>query len=232
MEKYLQPNYVEQFFCDGSLCGSRCCKGWRITADAATYEKYRAADEGDEPGILRHFSKNEDNTAAIMLKENGDCPFLLPDGLCRLQKEHGAEFLSDICFTYPRVIYRLPKVAEEAITVVYGQDYSDKDHVAYYLHTYGELPPNYITKKQAEALGWTGGSLEPYAPGKSLGGTYFGNYEGKLPKAKGRTWYECDTGYKGKKRGATRLLYSSDGLYYYTSDHYQTFTQMFPEDSP
>ena len=51
------------------------------------------------------------------------------------------------------------------------------------------------------------------------------------PEKKGRQWYECDTGYKGKKRGPTRLLYSSDGLYYYTDDHYNTFRQMYPEDA-
>ncbi len=34
-----------------------------------------------------------------------------------------------------------------------------------YLYLYGHLPPNFIAKKEAEALGWEGGSLEPYAPG-------------------------------------------------------------------
>ena len=127
-----------------------------------------------------------------------------------------------------------PIPTEEAITVVYGQDYSDKDHVAYYLHTYGELPPNYITKKQAQDLGWVSswGNLWQVAPGKSIGGDRFGNYEGQLPDKKGRTWYECDANYRGKKRGADRVLFSSDGLYYFTSDHYNTFTQMFPEDLP
>ena len=98
--------------------------------------------------------------------------------------------------------------------------YTSKDDVALYIHTYGELPKNFISKKQAERLGWQaerlgwdGGSLEPYAPGKSIGGSYFGNYEGKLPKKKGRTYYECDIDTKGKRsRGPKRIVYSTDGL--------------------
>ena len=48
--------------------------------------------------------------------------------------------------------------------------YTTKDDVALYIHTYGHLPDNFITKKDAQALGWPGGSLEPYAPGKCIGG--------------------------------------------------------------
>lgn len=103
--------------------------------------------------------------------------------------------------------------------------YTTKEDVALYIHTYGKLPPNFITKKQAQKLGWSGGSLEPYAPGKCIGGNYFGNYEGVLPDGEYR---ECDIGTLGKKsRGAKRLIYSDDGRIYYTSDHYKTFTQLY-----
>lgn len=108
--------------------------------------------------------------------------------------------------------------------------YTNKDDVALYIHTYGRLPGNFITKKEAEALGWTGGSLERYAPGKCIGGSRFGNYEGALPDKKGRVWYECDVDTLGaKKRGAKRLVYSNDGLIYYTPDHYETFRLMYGE---
>ena len=109
---------------------------------------------------------------------------------------------------------------------------TEPQRIVNYLDAFGELPDNFITKNEAKALGWDSryNYLGDVAPGKSIGGDRFGNYEGRLPDKKGRTWYECDTGYKGKKRNATRLLYSSDGLYYYTDDHYKTFTQMFPED--
>lgn len=108
--------------------------------------------------------------------------------------------------------------------------YNTKDEVALYIHQYGKLPGNYITKKEAEALGWTGGSLEPYAPGKSIGGSYFGNYEELLPKAKGRKYTECDIDTAGKdSRGAKRIVFSNDGLIYYTGDHYESFELLYGE---
>ena len=109
--------------------------------------------------------------------------------------------------------------------------YTTAEDVALYIHTYGHLPSNFITKKEAEALGWTSGSLEPYAPGKCIGGSYFGNYENQLPSAKGRTWTECDINTMGKKsRGAERLVFSNDGLIYYTNDHYESFTLLYGEE--
>lgn len=116
-------------------------------------------------------------------------------------------------------------------TIDKNGSYTSKDDVALYIHTYGELPKNFISKKQAERLGWDGGSLEPYAPGKSIGGSYFGNYEGKLPKKKGRTYYECDIDTKGRRsRGPKRIVYSTDGLIYYTPDHYETFELLYGEE--
>ena len=108
---------------------------------------------------------------------------------------------------------------------------TDPQQIVNYLDTYGELPENFITKNEAKDLGWDSryNYVGEVAPGKSIGGDRFGNYEGQLPSKKGRKWYECDANYRGKKRGAERVLFSSDGLYYYTNDHYQTFTQMFPE---
>ncbi len=102
--------------------------------------------------------------------------------------------------------------------------------IADYLFMYGELPDNFLTKNEAKALGWNSSYnyVGDVAPGMSIGGDRFGNYEGLLPEKKGRTWYEADCYYEGKKRNAYRILYSSDGLVYYTDDHYETFTQMFP----
>ena len=108
--------------------------------------------------------------------------------------------------------------------------YTTKEDVALYIHTYGHLPANFITKKEAQALGWSGGSLEPYAPGKCIGGSRFGNYEGLLPEAEGRVYTECDIDTLGKsKRGAKRIVFSNDGLIYYTDDHYETFALLYGE---
>lgn len=109
--------------------------------------------------------------------------------------------------------------------------YTSKEDVALYIYTYGHLPDNFITKKQAQALGWEGGSLEPYAPGKCIGGSHFGNYEGLLPEAEGRSYTECDIDTLGAdRRGAKRIVFSNDGLIYYTEDHYESFTLLYPEE--
>jgi len=102
--------------------------------------------------------------------------------------------------------------------------------IADYLFEHGELPDNFITKKEAQKLGWDSSwnYVSDVAPGKSIGGDRFGNYEGRLPDKKGRQWYEADCYYTKGKRNAHRILYSNDGLVYYTDDHYETFTQMFP----
>ena len=106
--------------------------------------------------------------------------------------------------------------------------YTTKEDVALYLHQYGHLPSNFITKKEAREAGWPGGSLEEYFPGMCIGGDFFGNYEGLLPKAKGRTWKECDIDTLGKRaRGPKRIIFSNDGLIYYTDDHYESYTQLY-----
>lgn len=111
--------------------------------------------------------------------------------------------------------------------------YSTKEDVALYLWVYGELPDNYITKKEARKLGWDGGPLEPYAPGYCIGGDRFGNYEGLLPEVSGVTYTECDidTRFSGEGRGAKRIVYSNDGYIYYTADHYKSFTEIWFTES-
>lgn len=108
------------------------------------------------------------------------------------------------------------------------KSYTHKDEVAKYIHEHGRLPDNFITKSQAKALGWRSGSLEKYAPGKCIGGDRFYNKEGLLPQ--GHTYYECDIDTLGSSsRGAKRIVFSSDGLIYYTSDHYRSFTLLYGE---
>lgn len=109
--------------------------------------------------------------------------------------------------------------------------YDDRDSVALYIHIYGKLPQNYITKAEAKELGWNGGSVEEYAPGKCIGGSVFSNFDGLLPKADGRKYYECDIGTLGKaSRGAERIVFSNDGLIYYTADHYETFELLYGDE--
>ena len=99
-----------------------------------------------------------------------------------------------------------------------------------YLFEHGQQPDNFITKKEAQKRGWDSDSnyVSDVAPGYSIGGDRFGNYEGLLPDKDGRTWYEADCYYTKGKRNACRIVYSNDGLVYYTDDHYESFTKMKP----
>ena len=106
--------------------------------------------------------------------------------------------------------------------------YTGKDELALYIHSYGHLPDNFVTKDEARKAGWEGGSVEDYLPGMCIGGDHFGNREGLLPDAKGRVWTECDVNTLGaSSRGAERIVFSNDGLIYYTGDHYESFQLLF-----
>jgi ribonuclease T1 len=123
-------------------------------------------------------------------------------------------------------------INETPVSVDESGFYTSKEDVALYLYTYKRLPNNFITKSEARKLGWNGGSLEEYAPGKCIGGDRFGNYEGLLPEKEGRIFTECDIDTLGKSsRGAKRIVFSNDGLIYYTDDHYESFTLLYGEDN-
>jgi len=115
---------------------------------------------------------------------------------------------------------------EEGIGVSESGVYTSKDDVALYIHTYGKLPSNFITKSEAKKLGWSGGGLDEFAKGKCIGGDKFGNNEGKLPE--GKNYKECDIDTLGAdSRGAKRIVYADDGSVYYTDDHYENFEQVY-----
>ena len=107
--------------------------------------------------------------------------------------------------------------------------YTSMEEVSAYIHEFGHLPDNYITKSEAKNLGWKSseGNLTIVAPGKSIGGDNFSNREGQLPKQSGRKYYECDIDYTGGTRNSKRIVYSNDGLIFYTEDHYNTFEQLY-----
>lgn len=121
-----------------------------------------------------------------------------------------------------------PQATENPFHVEEDEWYTDKDHVAAYLKKYGRLPDNYITKNDARKLGWNGSrsGLWDVAYGKSIGGDKFGNYEELLPVKKGRQYYECDIDFDGWEANAKRIVYSNDGLIFYTEDHYETFEEI------
>ena len=112
--------------------------------------------------------------------------------------------------------------------------YNSKEDVAAYVYKYDHLPDNYMTKQEAEAIGWIGGSVSAVAPGMSIGGDrfyveYAENQD--IARAEGRYYTECDVDTDNKEdRGAERLVFSNDGLVYYTSDHYHTVELQYGEE--
>ena len=135
---------------------------------------------------------------------------------------------ADITYTVPET----QTETEKQDDIDENGTYTSKDDVALYIHIYGHLPDNYITKSEAEALGWVSskGNLSEVAPGKSIGGDKFGNREGLLTDKSGRKYYECDIDYVSGTRNAKRIIFSNDGLVYYTEDHYESFEKLYGEE--
>ncbi len=123
----------------------------------------------------------------------------------------------------------LSQPEEYELTVSEDGEYTSKEEVALYIHLYNHLPSNYITKNEAKEFGWVSseGNLNKVAPGKSIGGDKFGNREGLLPDKKGRVYYECDIDYVKGSRNGKRIVFSNDGLIYYTEDHYETYELLY-----
>ena len=132
----------------------------------------------------------------------------------------------------PTIMDMLTAEADEAGSSISEEGtYTTKEEVAEYINLYGHLPSNFITKKEAKELGWVSseGNLNEVAPGMSIGGDYFGNYEGLLPEADDRDYYECDIDFDGTYRNEKRIVFSNDGLIYYTEDHYESFELLYGE---
>lgn len=179
--------------------------------------------------------------ACLLLLFSAGCKYINKEAIVQDLKEQGQELLEGAVEQGQEKLKDLTNQGQDLLEsfsndsaaatpspVTYGESYDAKAEVALYLHLFNELPPNYITKTEARALGWEGGSLESVAPGKSIGGDSFGNYEGLLPEKEGRTYTECDIDTLGaSERGAKRIVFSNDGLIYYTDDHYASFTLLY-----
>ncbi|MBQ2654241.1 MAG: ribonuclease [Methanobrevibacter sp.] len=113
-----------------------------------------------------------------------------------------------------------------SVTVVEDGQYCTVNEVAAYIKQFHKLPSNYITKDEARALGWQGGPLSKYAPGKSIGGDVFTNRQHVLPDSDSE-YIECDINANGTARGAERIVYNTGNFkVYYTSDHYNSFVEV------
>ncbi|MCI3936917.1 ribonuclease N [Chryseobacterium aahli] len=86
-----------------------------------------------------------------------------------------------------------------------------------------QLPDYYITKNEAKKAGWnpSQGNLCEVLPEKAIGGDYFGNREGKLPK--GVKYFEADVNYSCGNRNGDRIVFTKNGEVYLTKNHYKSF---------
>ena len=101
------------------------------------------------------------------------------------------------------------------------------DGADWWIKHYKMLPPYYLSKTSYKALGWKAGKPPVrYAPGKMVSGGIYQNFDGLLPSAPGRVWYEADLNYYRGKRNTHRILWSNDGLVFVTYDHYLTFIEV------
>jgi len=105
---------------------------------------------------------------------------------------------------------------------------TDPSTVAHYLRDHQMLPDYYIRKGEARRKGWVAskGNLCQVLPGRVIGGDRFSNREHRLPEKAGRSWQEADVNFQCGRRNSDRLLFSSDGLIYLTTDHYRSFQQV------
>jgi len=126
-------------------------------------------------------------------------------------------------------VYGEPVGVPSSVSVRKGGEYTSMEEVALYIHTYGTVPSNYVTKTKARNAGWEAseGNLWEVLPGRSIGGGGWHNDEEVMPGESYDQWYECDIDYEGGYRGAERLVYSDNGMVFYTPDHYESYCRIF-----
>ncbi len=113
-DKFFCPDYYSRFSCIASLCEDSCCRsGWEIPIDDETYLAYKSAGVSD---IDENITTGSDGDRIFKLKTDGDCPYLEPDGLCRLYTLTGGR-LGEICAQYPRFFEEYDGFTEAGISI-------------------------------------------------------------------------------------------------------------------
>ena len=201
-----------------------------LTGCAGLLDVYDAADGYDEYELSASAEESSDDgdTSSEVALDSESSP---PEELSSETGESSSETEDTDIPDESSEPDEAPEQSDTEPAIAEDGSYTSKEDVALYIHTYGHLPDNFITKNEARELGWSGGSLEPYAEGCCIGGDRFGNREGRLPDAAGRSYTECDIDTLGAaSRGAKRIVFSNDGLIYYTEDHYETFELLYGEE--
>ncbi|MBO6179252.1 MAG: flagellin lysine-N-methylase [Selenomonadaceae bacterium] len=115
--KFIAPDYIFNFKCDGKLCNSYCCKDWKVTIDENTKNKYENLPKDEREEILSCIGEDENGSCFLKLNEKSSCHFLGEDCLCKMQKKYGEDYLSDICFSYPRVTHKIGDIIQQSLTL-------------------------------------------------------------------------------------------------------------------
>lgn len=112
--EFFCPGYYNRFCCIASLCEDSCCRsGWEIPIDDETYLTYMSMGVSD---ICENVTVGSDGDTIFKLKSNGECPYLMPDGLCRLYTVTGGK-LGEICAQYPRFFEEYDGFTEAGISI-------------------------------------------------------------------------------------------------------------------
>ncbi len=94
---YYVFNYYDKFKCKNKDCKHTCCANWEIDIDKKTLLKYKALKEQNPK-----FENSIDFKNKSFILKNGRCPFLDQNNLCEIIKNHGEEYLCNICTLHPR----------------------------------------------------------------------------------------------------------------------------------
>ena len=104
IDNILKIKEYDKFKCIADKCKFTCCKGWDINVDTNTYKKWREKDELNYLlDNVRFIKSNGENSYLIKKETKGVCPLLNEEGLCNIVINHGEEYLSSTCKSFPRI---------------------------------------------------------------------------------------------------------------------------------
>jgi lysine-N-methylase len=96
----------EKFVCIGGRCPLTCCKGWEITLDPETYDKWKSKFTKEDH--VRHTVSKKKSSGkteyTINMGQDKCCPYFNEEGLCRIVIRSGEDDLPSICRQFPRII--------------------------------------------------------------------------------------------------------------------------------
>jgi len=107
-QKFIVPDYYDDFKCKGGECRNSCCTGWGIAVSLKEYFKLLGLECSEilrreiDGGLRLAEERNEEHYAMITPRFDGNCPMRMKNGYCRLQSECGEKALPMICRYYPR----------------------------------------------------------------------------------------------------------------------------------